>query len=59
MAAAGLLHPTLAAFIHVASEMTFMLNSARLLPRTERSDNRHLSTRLSDLGIAPSNTAAG
>jgi heavy metal translocating P-type ATPase len=59
MAAAGLLHPTLAAFIHVASEMTFMLNSARLLPRTERSDNRHLSTRLSDLGIASSNTAAG
>jgi hypothetical protein len=26
----------LAAFIHVASEMTFILNSARLLPRTER-----------------------
>lgn len=36
MAAAGLLHPTLAAFIHVASEMTFILNSARLLPRSER-----------------------
>jgi P-type Cu+ transporter len=33
MAASGLLHPTLAAFIHVASEMTFILNSARLLPR--------------------------
>jgi Cd2+/Zn2+-exporting ATPase/Cu+-exporting ATPase len=36
MAAAGLLHPALAAFIHVASEMSFMLNSARLLPRSER-----------------------
>ncbi len=34
LAAAGLLNPTLAAFIHVASEMTFILNSARLLPRT-------------------------
>jgi Cu+-exporting ATPase len=36
MAASGLLHPTLAAFIHVASEMTFILNSARLLPRREQ-----------------------
>ncbi len=35
MAAAGLLHPALAAFIHVASEMIFILNSARLLPRAE------------------------
>jgi P-type E1-E2 ATPase len=34
LAAAGLLSPTLAAFIHVASEMTFILNSARLLPRS-------------------------
>ena len=32
LAAAGLLNPLLAAFIHVASEMTFILNSARLLP---------------------------
>jgi len=37
LAAVGLLHPTLAAFIHVASEMTFILNSARLLPRAQRS----------------------
>jgi Cd2+/Zn2+-exporting ATPase/Cu+-exporting ATPase len=37
MAAAGLLHPTLAAFIHVASEMTFILNSTRLLPRSQSS----------------------
>lgn len=36
LAAVGLLNPLLAAFIHVASEMTFILNSARLLPATER-----------------------
>ena len=29
----GFLNPLLAAFIHVASEMTFILNSARMLPR--------------------------
>ena len=34
MAAAGLLNPLLAAFIHVTSELTFILNSTRLLPRT-------------------------
>ncbi|PYR76128.1 MAG: cadmium-translocating P-type ATPase [Acidobacteria bacterium] len=32
LAAIGLLNPLLAAFIHVASELTFILNSARLLP---------------------------
>ena len=32
LAAAGLLNPPLAAFIHVASELAFILNSARLLP---------------------------
>ena len=32
LAACGLLNPLLAAFIHVASELTFILNSARLLP---------------------------
>ncbi len=32
LAAFGYLNPLLAAFIHVASEMTFILNSARLLP---------------------------
>jgi heavy metal translocating P-type ATPase len=36
LAAAGLLSPTLAAFVHVTSELTFILNSARLLPRTPR-----------------------
>ena len=34
LAACGLLGPLLAAFIHVTSEMTFILNSARLLPRS-------------------------
>jgi P-type E1-E2 ATPase len=33
LAAFGLLNPMLAAFIHVSSELAFILNSARLLPR--------------------------
>jgi heavy metal translocating P-type ATPase len=33
LAAFGFLNPLLAAFIHVSSEMTFILNSARLVPR--------------------------
>jgi heavy metal translocating P-type ATPase len=33
MAALGLLNPLLAAFIHVTSELAFILNSTRLLPR--------------------------
>ncbi len=37
LAAAGLLSPTLAALIHVTSELTFILNSARLLPRAKQS----------------------
>jgi P-type E1-E2 ATPase len=36
LAAAGLLNPLLAAFIHVASELAFILNSARLLPGRHR-----------------------
>ena len=32
LAAVGLLSPLLAAFVHVSSELAFMLNSARLLP---------------------------
>jgi len=35
LAAAGLLNPLLAAFIHVASELTFILNSTRLLAPRE------------------------
>jgi heavy metal translocating P-type ATPase len=34
MGAFGLLNPLLAAFIHVTSELAFILNSTRLLPRT-------------------------
>ena len=37
LAAAGFLNPLLAAFIHVASEMTFILNSTRLLPSRRES----------------------
>ncbi|HEX7941660.1 MAG TPA: HAD-IC family P-type ATPase, partial [Gemmatimonadaceae bacterium] len=36
LAAFGLLSPPLAAFIHVASELTFILNSTRLLPAPRR-----------------------
>ena len=36
LASAGLLSPALAAFIHVSSELVFILNSARLLPRGNR-----------------------
>ena len=36
LASAGLLSPTLAAFIHVTSELAFILNSTRLLPRRSR-----------------------
>ena len=36
LASMGLLPPTLAAFIHVTSELIFILNSARLLPRTKQ-----------------------
>ncbi len=43
LAALGFLNPLLAAFIHVASEMVFILNSARLLPGAE---HRRLAARL-------------
>jgi cation transport ATPase len=33
LAAIGMINPLLAAFIHVSSELTFILNSSRLLPR--------------------------
>lgn len=42
LAAAGYLNPLLAAFIHVASELTFILNSTRLLPPRE---SQHVSIR--------------
>jgi Cd2+/Zn2+-exporting ATPase/Cu+-exporting ATPase len=37
LAAFGFLNPLLAAFIHVSSELVFILNSARLLPRVRSS----------------------
>lgn len=36
LAAAGMLNPLIAAFIHVASELTFILNSTRLIPSGEK-----------------------
>ncbi len=36
LAAMGIINPLLAAFIHVSSEMAFILNSTRLLPRFGR-----------------------
>lgn len=47
LAAFGLLDPLLAAFIHVSSELTFILNSTRLLPRPARRE-----------GVAGQDTAA-
>jgi heavy metal translocating P-type ATPase len=38
LAAFGFLNPPLAAFIHVSSEMAFILNSARLLPPVSRAN---------------------
>jgi Cd2+/Zn2+-exporting ATPase/Cu+-exporting ATPase len=38
LAAFGFLNPLLAAFIHVSSEMVFILNSARLLPPVSSAD---------------------
>jgi Cd2+/Zn2+-exporting ATPase/Cu+-exporting ATPase len=36
LAALGYLNPLFAAFIHVSSEMAFILNSARLLPSVRK-----------------------
>jgi Cd2+/Zn2+-exporting ATPase/Cu+-exporting ATPase len=52
LAAAGMLNPTLAAFIHVASEMTFILNSARLLPRSQPSPPAAERTESKDAHLA-------
>jgi heavy metal translocating P-type ATPase len=38
LAAVGILNPLLAAFIHVASELTFILNSTRLLAPRQKED---------------------
>jgi P-type E1-E2 ATPase len=52
LAAFGLLNPLLAAFIHVASELTFILNSARLLPGTSSTRSR-IHTRTAATAVAP------
>jgi len=43
LAAFGLLGPLLAAFVHVASELLFLLNSARLLPSPRRLTGRAIA----------------
>lgn len=52
LAAFGLLNPLLAAFIHVASELTFILNSARLLPSRMDSTQPVQSVRGTHAGTA-------
>ena len=52
LAAAGILNPLLAAFIHVASEMAFILNSARLLPPRSR-NAENLTQALAPAGSVP------
>jgi heavy metal translocating P-type ATPase len=39
LAAVGLINPLLAAFIHVSSELTFILNSTRLLTRSSQKED--------------------
>jgi Cd2+/Zn2+-exporting ATPase/Cu+-exporting ATPase len=53
LAAFGMLNPLLAAFIHVASELTFILNSARLLP-ARAGGTESAKQPLSSVGIAAS-----
>jgi heavy metal translocating P-type ATPase len=47
MAAFGFLNPLLAAFIHVTSELVFILNSTRLLPRRSEIGQRGVDSCLS------------
>jgi P-type Cu+ transporter len=54
MAAFGFLHPLLAAFIHVSSELIFILNSARLVPPTSLAQALGAS---SPLGVTPAISA--
>jgi heavy metal translocating P-type ATPase len=51
LAAFGMLNPLLAAFIHVASELAFILNSARLLP-ARSSGKEGVQQRLSSVETA-------
>ena len=50
LASVGLLNPLLAAFIHVVSELTFILNSARLLPQRAQADEGRSMAPLSPQG---------
>jgi Cd2+/Zn2+-exporting ATPase/Cu+-exporting ATPase len=52
LAAVGLLNPLLAAFIHVTSEMTFILNSARLLPAADRGSARPVEETVEQQALA-------
>jgi len=56
LAAVGLLNPLLAAFIHVASELIFILNSARLLP-TRAADVDKASPPKATTGTAAASSA--
>jgi heavy metal translocating P-type ATPase len=53
MAAFGLLNPLLAAFIHVSSELVFILNSARLVPPTSVAKAFGVSSPLAVAGGVP------
>lgn len=54
LAAFGFLNPLLAAFIHVASELAFILNSARLLPAVSKASMRVRRVRSDLVGRAAS-----
>ena len=53
LAAFGLLNPLFAAFIHVASELTFILNSARLLPARASGDSAPPTRSVASPPVAP------
>ncbi|MDM8353488.1 hypothetical protein ACETK8_10715 [Brevundimonas staleyi] len=52
LAAVGILNPLMAVFIHVASEMTFILNSARLLPAADRLTGQNAIASADDVSLA-------
>jgi Cd2+/Zn2+-exporting ATPase/Cu+-exporting ATPase len=54
LAAAGLLNPLLAAFIHVTSELLFISNSARLLPGRVKTANSREDGRAPEHASQPS-----
>jgi heavy metal translocating P-type ATPase len=51
LAALGLLNPVLAALVHVSSELLFILNSARLLPRSPKKDTSQPPVALAGAGV--------